>query len=230
MEQSSFGRLLSVLVSPAKTFQAIAARPTWVVLMIVLVATIGLHESVKAKRTDMESMMRERLATQGQLSQEQIDKQVEIGLKVSKFAPAMLAVFVPAMCFLFALIGWVALRVMGSEIGFIATLSTQLHGGVPSLLMMLFSVVVMLGRPELSSDELIRGVLMSSPAFFVGEGGSKLLKGFLAAFDLFALWGVWLTAQGYRIVGRVSPAVAWTVAIAAWSLGAVFRAVGAAFS
>jgi hypothetical protein len=230
MEQSAFGRLASVLFAPQKTFEAIARRPTWVLVMVVMVALIGLHETVKSKRTDVESMMREKFAAQGQMSQEQIDRQVEVGLKVSKFAPLALVVFIPAICFLFALIGWVALRVMGSEVGYIATLSTQLHASVPTLLMMLFSIVVMLGRSELSGDELIRGVLMSSPAFFVPEDGSKMMKGFLAAFDVFALWGVWLTAQGYRIVGRVSPTVAWVISIAAWLLGAVFRGVGAAFS
>jgi hypothetical protein len=230
MEHSAFGRIASVLFAPQKTFESIARRPTWVLVMVLLVAVLGFHEMVKAKRTDMEGMMREKMASQGQLTQEQIDKQVEIGLKIQKFAPVMLLIFVPAMCFLFALIGWVALRVMGSEIGFIATLSTQLHGGVPTILMLLFSVLVMLGRAELSGTELIRGVLMSSPAFLVPEGGSKALMGFLAACDVFALWGVWLTAQGYRIVGRVSPTVAWTIAVAAWFLGAAFRAVGAAFS
>ena len=36
LEDSSAGRLIGVLVSPVKTFQSIAARPTWAVALIVL--------------------------------------------------------------------------------------------------------------------------------------------------------------------------------------------------
>lgn len=230
MEQSAFGRILSVLVSPTKTFEAIARRPTWVVIMVVMVLAIGVHEYFKAQRTDVEGMIRARLAEQGQLSEAQVEQQVRIALAVGKYQPIILAVFVPAMTFLFALIGWVALKVMGSEIGFISTLSTQLHGGVPTLLLMLFSLLVLLGRSEVGGDDIIRGVLMSNAAFLVPEDGSKALKGFLAAIDIFVLWSVWLTAQGYRIVGRVSGAVAWTISVGAWILGALFRAAGAAFS
>src|SRR5947209_6238443 len=37
LEDSSLGRLIGVLVSPVKTFQSIAARPTWVAALLVLV-------------------------------------------------------------------------------------------------------------------------------------------------------------------------------------------------
>ena len=36
MEESSFGRLVGVLVSPAKTFKAIGEKPTWVLALLVL--------------------------------------------------------------------------------------------------------------------------------------------------------------------------------------------------
>jgi hypothetical protein len=35
---SGFGRLIGVLVSPGKTFESIARRPTWLVPLLVLVA------------------------------------------------------------------------------------------------------------------------------------------------------------------------------------------------
>jgi hypothetical protein len=37
MEDSSLGRLISVLISPEKTFRSIAEHPTWVVALVVLV-------------------------------------------------------------------------------------------------------------------------------------------------------------------------------------------------
>src|SRR5688572_32534991 len=47
MESSSFGRLIGVLVSPVKTFAAIAERPTWLVafLVVVLVPRSEEHTS-----------------------------------------------------------------------------------------------------------------------------------------------------------------------------------------
>ena len=37
MEESAFGRVVSVLVSPTKTFESIRQRPTWLVALVVLI-------------------------------------------------------------------------------------------------------------------------------------------------------------------------------------------------
>ena len=58
MEQNGFGRLLSVLVSPAKTFQAIAARPTWVAAMIVLVLIGTVSGFVAMQKVDFDQASR----------------------------------------------------------------------------------------------------------------------------------------------------------------------------
>ena len=48
MEDSSFGRLIGVLVSPGKTFRSIAERPAWLVPFLVLMVLSLVAKSMLA--------------------------------------------------------------------------------------------------------------------------------------------------------------------------------------
>ncbi len=58
LEDSSFGRLIGVLVSPGKTFQSIAARPTWGVALIVLLIAATASSVLISQRMDKEDKRR----------------------------------------------------------------------------------------------------------------------------------------------------------------------------
>src|SRR4051812_38945731 len=88
LEDSSFGRLIGVLVSPGKTFQSIAARPTWGVALIVLLIVATASSVLVSQRIDKEDMRRsikERMekGRGGQATPEQIERGVEMGEKIS---------------------------------------------------------------------------------------------------------------------------------------------------
>jgi hypothetical protein len=61
-------------------------------------------------------------------------------------------------------------------------------------------------------------------------GAHGALAGFLAVFTVFSLWSVALVALGMVRVGRVSPPIAWTLAILMLLIGASFSAFGASFN
>ena len=64
MQESSFGRLVGVLISPGKTFEAIAARPTWVVAMVVLVIVGVSVGTLMSGKIDYEDVIRQSLEQQ----------------------------------------------------------------------------------------------------------------------------------------------------------------------
>ena len=59
MENSSFGRLIGVLVSPGKTFRSIAERPTWGVALVVFMLVHDRHgHGDLARQADISEAMR----------------------------------------------------------------------------------------------------------------------------------------------------------------------------
>ncbi len=58
MENSSFGRLIGVLVSPLKTFASIAERPTWLVAFLVVALAPAIPGFLAVPKVDWEEVAR----------------------------------------------------------------------------------------------------------------------------------------------------------------------------
>ncbi len=50
-----------------------------------------------------------------------------------------------------------------------------------------------------------------------------MLKALLSSVDVFSIWTIVLLAIGFRIVGKVSNAVAWGTVLAIWGLGILIK-------
>jgi hypothetical protein len=235
MEDSSVGRLLGALVAPGKTFRAIAERPTWAVALIVLAvlgAGLGILVNV---RTDQRQMIEKQMAKFGQnVTEKQLDEAVERAEHPSPLLRAISIVtgligqaigyLLPAFLF------WVFFKLTGSEMPFKSSFSTYLHASVPLAIAILLSLPVILSRPSVQPvDMLTGGLLASSPAFFLPAGTSPMVKAALTTFDVFNLWSLALCIVGYRIVARVSTAVAASATVVLWLLGMGLRVAGASF-
>jgi hypothetical protein len=227
MESSSFGRLFGVLFSPGKTFRSIAERPTWLVPMLVL-AALGLAMGlVINQRIDQREMIRGQMAKMGQtMTEEQIDEAVERGKSpVMRGVSAFFGFF--AQCFVYlipAFLFWLIFKLIGSEMPFKSSFSTYLYASIPLAIFFLLTIPIAFARSSIGPEALFEGVLASSPAAFMPEGTSPLVKAVLGGFDFFVLWALVLTVIGYRTVAKVSTAAAATVAILIWALGLGLRA------
>lgn len=235
MENSSFGRLLSVLVAPGKTFRAIAQRPTWVVALLVLTLLgTGVNQLVNA-RTDQRAAIQKQMAKFGQnLTEKQLDEAVERAthpnplLRVISWVAGLIigSIIYVLVAFLF----WLIFKLTGSEMPFKSSLSTYLHGSLPTVLALLLSIPVILSRASVQPVELLTGgLLASSPAFLLPASASASLKAALACFDVFNLWTYALYVLGYRIVARVSTSAAVFAAVLLFLLGMGVRVAFAAF-
>lgn len=235
LEDSSAGRLIGVLVSPAKTFQSIAGRPTWGVALIVLILLgVGIGQLVNA-RTDQRQMIEKQMAKFGQhLSQEDLDKAVERAKNPSPVLRALSVVtgglFQALIYLLPAALFFIFFKLAGSELTFKSAFSTYLYSSVPLAVAVLLSIPVVLSRATVQPVDAMTGrLLASSPSFFLPEGTSMALRGALSSFDIFNLWSVVLAVVGYRIVARVSTTAAVAAALVLFLLGMGLRALTASF-
>lgn len=223
MKDSGFGRLIGALVAPGETFRSIAERPTWVAPLIVLVALgFGLQWAMQ-QRTDPERAIREQTEAFGvELTREQIDEQV-----ARAEDPAMQAVnsaigiaAAAAFYFLAALLFWVAFRMFGSEIGYIAGLATLLYAMMPFAIASLLNIPLVLARETISTQDVMAGgVLMSNLGFLAGEDAGMAFRGLLQSVDFFSIWVIVLLVIGYRATARVSTATSAGVVLTLWLIG-----------
>jgi hypothetical protein len=222
MKDSSLGRLLGALLSPVETFRSIEARPTWVAPLLLLMLLGGTAsflvqmkiDPVEATRTQVERMKVD-------IPPEQVEKMIrdaENRTTGTKAAFAVAGGLVQGVVLVIvAAIFLGALRLFGSEIDFVRSLSTTLHAYMPLAVAGLLNIPLLMGRETVTFDEATQGgVLLSSLAALAPEDASSMLKVLLGSVDLFTVWTVILLALGFRIVGRVSTAVASGIVILFW--------------
>jgi Yip1 domain len=224
MSDSSASRLVGALIAPTKTFESIAQRPTWVLVMVILtLATIG-GGWLAMQHTDLATSTRQQIEKQLEQSHttmtpEEIDNRVEMVTKISNVTSlAGPVVFVPATFLLIALVFWVGLKLVGGEMRYPVSFSIALHAMLPSLVAAIISIPILLGRGLMSVDEIRRGVVASSPAAFAPEGTSPVVISLLSSLDLFSFWTLALLIIGYRAGTRLRTGLVAAVVLSIWVL------------
>lgn len=235
MENSSFGRLISVLVSPAKTFASIAERPTWL-LGVVVITVLGAVSSVLAfGKIDWGEVARTQLEQSGRLSAEQIEQQVATVSSVSKVFAYVSVVVGPLIAYLvIAAVFFLVLKIVGGGHSFKGTMSTVVHSAMPWALAALLTVPVVLGQESITIEQLQGGMLLSHLGFLAGEDGHPGLRAALSSIDLFSIWNAVLLTIGFAAVARIKRASSAVCVLVMWALyvaGKVgFTMVGQLFS
>jgi len=223
---AAFGRVAGVLVAPGKTFQAIAARPTWVAPMLVLVLLSTVVGYMVTQRLDMAQALRhQNEVTGGRLTAEELDQRIEMVQKLQPFLALFQGLIAaPAFYLLVALLFWVGFRLLGSEITWTASLGTTLHGLMPLAVAAMLAIPVIWNRASITQEEA-RGAafLASSLAAFAPDDASATTRALLGSVDLFSLWAIILLSIGYRTVARVSRAAAVGVVLSLWLLGVALK-------
>lgn len=222
MKDSSFGRVLGVLVSPGETFRSLAERPTWVAPFLVLLF-LGLAVGVVIQmKTDPEEMVRGQMAMlKMDISEQQINDaidQAENRSTAGKVGLTVVGVVVQAVIYaLVALVFWVGFKLFGSEMDFAGSLATALHGFMPLALGSLINLPLMWTRSSLTFEEVRSGgVLVSSLKALAPEDASTLTEVLLGSFDLFTIWTLILLTIGYKAMAKVSTAVASGIVLLYW--------------
>ena len=219
MQESSFGRLVGVLVSPGKTFEAIAARPTWVVAMLALIIVGVVVGTLMQGKIDYEDVIRQSLEDQGrQLGEAQTQQAIDVGEKIARIMTvAGPLVFQPLIYLLLAVVFMVLFKVLGGDLTFVKSLATVVHGMMPRLVLALLSIPVILGREEFTAEELETGGVMASNAgAFLGEDAGPGLVALMSSFDIFSIWTVGLLIVGFAAAARISKGTAAGGIVGLW--------------
>ncbi len=220
MESSSWSRLTGVLFSPARTFQSIAERPTWLVALLVLVVASAAANYIAADRIDFEQLTRDRFEASGRtVSEDQIESTIDFqekwGRTISVFS---MVVGGPLVYLVMALVFWVLLKLLDGDLPYRTAFATTLHSMMPWVVASLLTIPVVLGREEIGFEELRAGVLTSSLAILAPEDAGAALTSLLSSIDVFSIWTLVLMVLGFSIAARVSKKASAGAVLGVWAI------------
>lgn len=216
LADSPWGRPLGVLVSPQATFLSLAARPSWLPPLLVLMVLGLVGQVLVNQRIDHEAVIREAFERQGQpVDEEQVERAA--GMQ-RKFGPTCGAVVPLLGLLLAAAIFWGLANAAGGEVDFKRSLSVTVHGLMPTAVAGLLTIPVVLGRQEIEPIEAYIGLLASHLGVFAPDDTPLWLLGLLARVDLFSIWAVVLLVIGFRRVAGLSIGASTAIVLFLWAL------------
>jgi len=226
MEDSSFGRLLGALVSPVKTFQSIAQRPTWGAAFLLLLLVSGAVAYVVGSRTDYRDVIVQSVKEKGRdIPEAQLEPQINM---MQKAGAAISGITVPVVIALVSLLGalvyWVVFKLLGADFSYKSSLAVSLHAGLPGVIAALLTLPVVLSRSTLGYADVKSGVfLQSNLAFLAPQDAKAWLIALYASVDFFGLWSLVLSIIGFKALTRLTTKPVASVAILVWLLFVVVR-------
>jgi hypothetical protein len=230
---SSFGRIFGVLFSPAKTFEDIVRKPSWLlpfVIFIALVLAVCVCLNLRMNWRDYISQQIEKSPQASNLSAEQKEQRIEGG---AKMAPVFTYVFglgfQIVLIFAITLIMWGAYSLLaGASTNFSTAFGITTHAFMTSLISTPLFVLILFLKPYGTVD--LDNPLASNLAAFMPEDSAKWLLALGKSFDIFVFWILILLAIGFSAVNpkKLKGAKPFTIAFTVWAMFLVLR-VGYAF-
>lgn len=226
-------RLTGTLFSPGETFEDVNRKPTWVVPVIIGIATVLASSFFFQWRvnpdwdTIFRNQIRKRMESSNQsLTPEQIDAQVNISKSFAKFFPIIGAVIIPV--FYLALAGIFALGMMfiQAKTTFKKILSvvawSSAATGVVAFLVTVASLMIKNEEGLRSIDPTdSAGVVPSNIAAFLPSETGAVIKAFAGSIDIFTIWFLILLAIGFAAIAgarKITSGKTATVVFGFWAV------------
>lgn len=219
-------RLWMMFTSPGEVFSDITVKPTWVLLMVILVLLGVGVQLVIAPHIDTEATIRARMADRAdELTEAQMERIVEQAERFGKFGPIIGLVVAPIAWALMAAVFLVMLKMVGSEADYVRSLSTTLHAYWPPTLVALVLMGALVQRVGKVPQEELGNIVKANLGAFLSPDTASWLKAAAGTISIFNIWAVVLLIIGFATVGKISRGKAAVVALVPWGLWIVVKAV-----
>src|SRR3954471_10840074 len=222
--------LTGIFLEPTRTFEALRARPRFLVAAIVILLLSLVVTFLIFNKIDYAAFMRDQI-TKGprgdQMTPEQIDTAVgfwtgPIGkIAIYIFPIIGTAIYIAAGGALYLL----GSMLMGGIIRYKQAIAVWTYSAfAPAVVGSIAGVIVVLLTPaEDINPSQPGGIVRANLGVLLPHGSSPALGALLGSFDLFTFYGLFLAALGLRKVGKMSSGSAWTVAAGLWAIGVLLK-------
>ncbi|HEV7889161.1 MAG TPA: YIP1 family protein [Pyrinomonadaceae bacterium] len=223
--------LTGIFFEPGRTFEALRARPRFLIAVIILIALALVVTVLLMQKVDFVEFITKQI-TSGPRSEQMTPeaKAAAIGFWTGPIGKVVIYVIPPVFIAIAiaagAAIYLLAAMLMGGKMSYKQALSVWVYSSFPpGVLQTVLSVVIlfMKSAEDIDLNKSGGGLVVTSLAALVNPS-SPALRGALSWFDLFTFYGMYLAALGLRKVGKLSSGSAWTIVIALWVIGVLWSA------
>lgn len=226
-EMSTAETLTGIFFEPSRTFEALRARPRFLVAGLIMLVLACLITFLLYTRVDMGQYIRDRIERSpnaAQITEQQKEMQVKMG---KSFGAAAIPIAVPIIIAGGAALYMLLTMAFGGSITYKQSLAVWTYSSLPpSVLGAVIAILVLFLKSPDSIDP--EHMVATNPGALLGEDASKVLVAVLSQFDLLRFFGMFLAALGLRKVAKLSSGQAWGVVLTLWIIGALLRIGSAA--
>jgi len=226
VEMSTPATLTGIFFEPGRVFDALRARPRFLIAgLVLLILTIGVTATVY-KRIDMDQYIRDKMEKSPRAAS-QTPEQKEMGVKIGKMFGFAIPVFVPIGIAVGAALYLLGVMAFGGSIGYKKAVTVWVYSSLPpGVLGSIVAVLVLfLKAPDQIDPEHL---LITNPGAFMGPDSSPVLVAVLSQFDLLRFYGLFLAAIGLRKLANLSSGSAWGVVLGFYLIRALLAICSAA--
>lgn len=217
---STGATLTGIFFEPGRTFEALRARPRFLVVVGVLTVLSLAFSVMFFQKYGFETVIRAAIEAQPGMDAAQREQAIEfyrgpMGKVIQWVFPLLGVLLVTAAGAGLYLLGTVA---MGKTMKFQQALAVWAYSSFPPLVLSTLANLLVLLLKPLDRDELgavaQRGSLVqASPALLVTASEHPILAALLGGLNVFDIYGLVLAAIGLRIVGKLSAGTAWGIVL-----------------
>jgi len=226
-----FGRLIGVFFSPKATFQDIAARPSWllpVIVMAVLGAGVAFVMNQKVDWRDVASKRIEESPRAANLTPEQKEQQIAMGAKISPGVAWGIGICWPILQAL--IVGGVFLLAYNLIGGAGARFSTSMgivsHAYFPWIFYSLLFILILFLKAPGTVD--LENPIATNLGSFLPESTPKALMALGKSIDIFSIWTLLLISIGFTAVNpKKLSGKALSIALSVWAIYTAVKMGGA---
>jgi len=198
-------RLTGVFFEPTKAFEDIAARPGWLIPMIIVIVCAISVTVAFTQHVGWERFMRQQIESNprtAQLSTEQKEQAIAMQAKFGPvFAGAGIVIGLPIYYLVASgvLLGIVA-GIMSAPVKFKQVFAVMCYASLTGVISSILTLAVMfLKNPD--QFNLQNALVFNPGAFMDQQTSSKFLYSLATSLDLFSLWTMILIAVGLKAAG-----------------------------
>lgn len=213
---SALGRLVGVFVSPIKTFTAIAARPAWLLALLLWTSLSFLVSELVLTRTDWRTVIREGASRREQkLTDAQLEEAVARSRRFA-WVFELFAVAAPALIAA-ATAGalWLSCQAFGWELRFQQSFGVTVHAFLPGVLASLVLLAMLWNRTTID-PQLIGDLLPTHLGALVSAKSQATLHSLLTSLDLMSLWTMALLVLGLSAAAKAARGRMTVLVFALW--------------
>ncbi|MGB7284640.1 MAG: YIP1 family protein [Candidatus Acidiferrum sp.] len=232
-QMSAVSRMFGVLFSPQKTFEDIVRKPSWLIPIVVLTILSIAVSFALIHRVDWRDYIGQQIEKSpqaAQLTPEQKEQRVEVGVKFTVPFTYAIGVCGPILAALFfALVFWGAYALLGgASTNFSTAFGITAHALMTGLVSSPLLILILYLKDPSTID--VENPIASNLAAILPDDSAKWLVALCKSFDVFTFWTLILLAIGFAVTSpkKLKGAKPYIIAFGVWAVFVVLR-VGIAF-